>query len=643
MLGARQRKRAAITTLVAVGTLATLLIGASGCRDENDPNYWLGKMQDVVWRDQALTNIRRLFSQTMQDADNNRDAPEVQNFVNTVSGGLIESYNDMSSGGTEDVTSMNKIVSLLSEMDTPAALPVYRHALSDVSGTKIERANTAAAAVARFCISDEPHAEFIPPPSKQTDSWRQRCSAAAELTDVLIGAVDAINEQRSARGENAENTPEEDALARSLVSALGNILLGNPDIPQRDDIIAKLIAILETPDLVQDLRINMDALKMLGQIGDVAAVPVLVRALFIQGKRRQVALQEVARVSIMQVEDLNAMADALIKAGRMQDEALMRMQRADPNFDVRLIKEQVAITLGMLGIRSEPVLSYLMEELNHTEFDDFDGIPGRGQVTFTKERSRSVRRSFAAQALGKLHHDPALPTIIGRLRAKKTGDTWAPVEENVDFEEWPGYIDGAGDFLEPSKTNEVFLPFLVFGDDALLDRVGRRLALQAGPAVAQKVQQRATKMEDCEEETRARGCVKDNYLKRYVPMLQSGEGCTDVACWITKIGDNNANIRERAAYQLAMLAYGNEEASNQARTALLNALDESSADVSDAYIFAIDRLSPNGCGQECLTSLQKRIDTLRGRSTQHELRRALTGLRARLAFRAESSGPTKSE
>jgi hypothetical protein len=297
----------------------------------------------------------------------------------------------------------------------------------------------------------------------------------------------------------------------------------------------------------------------------------------------------------------------------------------------------------MLGVRSENVLGYLMEELNHTEFDDFDGIPGRGQDTFSKERSRAVRRSFAAQALGKLHHDPALPVIVARLEAKKSGDTWAPAQADVDFEEWPGYLDAAGDFLEPSKTNQLMLPFLEFGDDALLDRVGRRLALQAGPEIAEKIQQRGTKMEDCDEEIRARGCVKDNFLKRYVPMLQSGQGCTDVACWISKLGDSNANIRERAAYQLAMLGYGNEDASNQARTALLNALDESSGDVVNAYIFAIDRLSPNGCNQECLTTLQNRIDTLAGRSTEHEIRRALTGLRARLAFRAETRSGASGE
>jgi hypothetical protein len=131
--------------------------------------------------------------------------------------------------------------------------------------------------------------------------------------------------------------------------------------------------------------------------------------------------------------------------------------------------------------------------------------------------------------------------------------------------------------------------------------------------------------------------VKDDYLKRYVPMLQSAEGCTDLQCWVTKIGDENANIRERAAYQVAMLAYGNEEGSTQARTALLGALDESSADVLAAYIFAIDRLSPNGCDAQCLTTLQEAIDSMRGRSTANASRRALVGLRARLAFRASAS------
>jgi hypothetical protein len=637
MQDARHRISTVAAAVAVLAASLVVLVGGAGCRNENDPNYWLGKMDQPVWRDQALTNLERLFSEKMREGNNDRANAAVQEYINTTAAGLIELYPSLTGGGTEDVTSANKIVALLSQMESPTAQPVYQAALADVSGTKLARANTAAEALARFCRGRDVDAEFVPPPSKRDDAWRQSCSAAATSVDALLQAAGAVDEERNGRGDNAENTGEEDALTQALVSALGNILLGNPDLSQKQQIIDKLIHILETPDTRQDLRINMAALKMLGRIGDSQAVPVMVRALFMQGKRRPVALQEVARSSIMEMNDLGAMAEALVRAGQMQDTALNSMQEADPNFDVRLIKEQVAITLGQLGISSQPVLAYLMAEFDHSELDDFDRTAPKGPVNFTPEISKSHRRSFAAQALGSLRHQPALATLVARLATKSSGGGVEMASGDVDILEAPGYIDAAGDFLAPRQTNAVLLPFALRGDDALMDRAGRRLALQAGANVAQRMQKKAESMEDCPEEARRRGCVKDHFLKRYVPMLRSAQGCTDLACWVGKVGDSNANIRERAAYQLAMLAVGNEGASTQARTALLGALDEQSADVLAAYTFALDRLSPGGCNEECLNTIDTAIMRLRGRNSMNAARRSLAGLRARLAYRARTS------
>jgi HEAT repeat protein len=422
-----------------------------------------------------------------------------------------------------------------------------------------------------------------------------------------------------------------------LVSTVGNVVLGNPDLPQRDPAIDMLVKALETSDVEQDLRINMDALKLLGEIGEPRIIPTLVKALFIQGKRRQVALQEVARVAIMQSGDLAAMADAMVQAGRMQNEGLNQMQQADPNFDVRLIKEQIAITLGMMGIRSESVVGYLMEELNHEAFDAVDEQPGRGGGSFTKERSRSVRRSFAAQALGKLRHPPALETILGRLVAKKTSEGWAPEDKLVDFEEWPGYLDAAGDFVEPTKTDDAMLPFLVFGDDALLDRTGRRLSLQSSSSkVLDALTKKFGELGPCEEGVK--GCVRTNYEKRYLPLIKSGEGCATVDCNAPRLADKAGYVRERAAYQLILAAQDNEAEQARARDELLKAIVvEESDDVLSGLIFAVDRLSPRGCDQACLTKLDDRVAELLTSASGNAARRSLAGLRARLAYRARNA------
>lgn len=639
MGGDRHRTSTVVTGLLVLGAVSLVATLPTGCRDEQDPNYWLGKMDDVVWRDQALSNIERLYSKTVREADNDPEAPEVREFVDTVGPKLVSIYESMGTGPTEDIMNKNKVVSLLAQMESPDALPVYISALDDISGQRINRANTAAQAIGRLCISDAPQAQFIPPPSTQTDQWRARCSKAVQGVEVMLSTIDAINEQRAERGSNAENTPEEDALTQSLVSALGNTLLGNPEIPQRNDIIDKLISVVETPDTQQDLRINSQAIWFLGKIGDNRAIPLFARALFIKGRRRPVALQDIVRPALMQVEDLEAMAHELVEVGRMQNKAVLQMQEEAPSteFDIRIIKEQVAITLGRIGVTSKTVVDYLTEELNHTEVDEVDNTPGRGR-TFTPTDSAAFRRAWAGQALSKLHHDPTLPVLMERMEVSKRGDSVDYEWDGLQEVEIPGYLDALGDYLEPSKTNDLLLPFALYADQARLDRAARRLGLQAGPAYAAKLQKRAEEFEECDEQMRQRGCLRENYLNRYIPAIKAAEGCDSIECWSGRLGDDNAFIRERAAHELARLAYGDEAKSNTARAALLKQINEErSQEIMSSLIFAVDRVSPSGCGDACITALQSRIDEIRTRGSQKAVRRALIGLQGRLTYRASSS------
>ena len=543
----RRRSSLVVSSVLVALTVSVLAVVPTGCRNEDDPNYWLGKMEEPAWRDQAMTNLERLFSDKLRENENNIWSEPVRQFVTQVGGELIRLYPTLMMAGMEDVTSRNATVELLSQMESSEARPVYESPLENFQGPKIVRAHTASEALARYCRSREPEAEFIPPPSKQDPAWRQRCTGARDSVGVLLTAVEGVKNRRAERGSNAENTSEEDQLTRSLVSALGNILLGNPDHPQRAEIVGALLGVLETPDTIQDLAVNNQALNMVGRIGDDSSIPVLVRALFIQGQRRKVALQEVVRPAMMQMDDLNKMAEALVRAGRLQDEGLNQMQKRDTNFDVRLIKEQVGITLGLLGVRTPVVTEYLMEELNLNEPTDFDRIPPRGGVNFSPETSMAHRRSIAAQALGKLRHEPALRTILARLRMKKVGDAYEPDDSSVNMLEIPGYMDAAGDFLSPSKTNELFMPYVLYGDDALIDRGGRRLYLQADAAIGTKLAARAEKLSKCPEDFRGR-CPRDNYLEIYVPILKGTEGCATLDCWNGRLADENANVKVRAAY-----------------------------------------------------------------------------------------------
>ena len=216
MFGGRHRTSAVIAGLVVIGALGPLLVTVSGCRDENDPNYWLGKMDDVVWRDQALTNLERLFSEKMREVNNNRDDPAMQEFVKTVSGGLIQNYQSMSQAATQDVTSMNKIVSLLSQMETTDALPVYTAALSDVSGTKIGRAMRA--------VVDMPalgeRTFYVDCDVIQADGGTR----TAAINGAFVAMVDALRKMQESK--RVKKMPVEDYLAAVSIGIVdGKVLL----------------------------------------------------------------------------------------------------------------------------------------------------------------------------------------------------------------------------------------------------------------------------------------------------------------------------------------------------------------------------------------------------------------------------------
>lgn len=594
-----------------------------------DPSHWLIQAKVGSTRGEALDRLSAILRERLEHADGLMDDPGVEGYVAQVAPPLIDGVvsGSMTSGG-EDVAAQNEIIDLLSLMESEDAVPVYERALADITGDRIDGARDAAGAIADLCRSKSFHAMFIPPPSIRTKRWRRRCAKGQGSVEALLSALKAVRVSRMKRGPNAANRPVDDALSGAIVSALGNVVLGTPEHPRKGEVITALAALAEAPDTSQDLYLNIEAIRFLGRIGDRRAIPVLIRSLFMEGQRRPLVLKEIARVALMYIDDLDAVAEALIKAGRMQDDALNSMQQADSSFDVRMIKEQVAVTLGMLGVRSDAVTRYLMEELQHTKADQVDRAPARGAAVghIDSSTSRSYRRMFAAQALGRLRHLPALPILLARMKIAPSKGRGVLADQSTGSIELAGMIEAVGDFLIPTKTNEIFLGIMAHTEEAaLLDRAGWRLSLQAAPELATKLEERARRIEG-----------SSNFSTKYVPALRSGAGCITIECNADNLSDSNVAIRERAAHQLVLVAQDDGAASDRARTALLNALAlEREETVIRALSLSIDRLSPEGGSSIALERLDQIMLNLQSRPLMDPARLAITGLRGRLAGRAK--------
>jgi hypothetical protein len=488
-------------------------------------------------------------------------------------------------------------------------------ALRDLSDPSLQGPVAAATALEQRCRGDARWLDALPPEAERDAEWRARCGEAELALPGLLHALEAIE----ARREGRANREREDLLEDRVVAAVGAVTLGTPETACRENAVDALLWALETPEETQDPRINLTALQLLGQLGERRAAPALVRALFVQSARRPLSLREPARTALQRLDDLEASAAALVAAGRGEDEALR-------DVDPREVKEQVALTLGQLGVASEPVVSYLMAELAHDALDDVDRAPSRGRVTYTPALSRAARRSHAAKALGRLRHEPALDVILPRLALNEDGSS---VDRTVNIAEVPGYLEAIGDFLQPARTDAALLTWLERGDETLRDIAGRRLALQSGAATADRLAQAAAALPTCAGA--AAGCVRRNFDEGYVPALRGSVSCTDAQCWRERLAEPGASptMKMRAAAQLVMIGRGERSTLD----ALLSALPDASGEVFEALISALDRLSPNGC-EQCPARLLAFLESRAGDGADTHETRLATALFGRLAFRA---------
>jgi hypothetical protein len=508
-------------------------------------------------------------------------------------------------------------------------------AVRNLSDPRLLDPSRAAEGLAVRCRDEE---GLFPPRGERRDAtWRARCSGVEAALPALLETLDAIESLRGSEGQSSEQS----SFATSVVSAIGSIALGNPESPCRADAVRALGEVLRRPEPAQDLSVNELALAMLGELGEDETAPAMVLAMFMRSRRRALSLQEPARAALMGLRDLEQAAAALVRAGQLDDEELNELIRADSRIDARLVKEQVALALGLMGVTAPAVVGYLMEELGHTEIDDVDRSPSREGESFTPEQSAAWRRVYAAQALGRLRHGPALDMILGRLSLDTTEGRL--VDPTINILEVPGYLDALGHFTSPERTTSVFVDWVVYGLDINRDHAARWLSLQGSFEQVERLEAVASALPVCPPGNSR--CLRRNFEERYLPALRASSGCTSLECWVGRLAADGANlvILERAAYQVATLGAGAAEpARAQARSAVLDVLVTGpEGETLDALIFAMDRISPAGCEAACLGRLEAYLEERRGAATYSGDLRALKGLLGRLNYRSRDSVETR--
>lgn len=133
MLRATRASSALIRSLL-LGTAAvtTTFVAATalvGCQNENEPEYWLDKLDDAKWRPRAVERLTQFLDDALGRADNDIENPAVKALEDKLVGPLTQVYVD--SYDQLDTKTRVKLIKLLADFRDPRAIPALKKAFEE--------------------------------------------------------------------------------------------------------------------------------------------------------------------------------------------------------------------------------------------------------------------------------------------------------------------------------------------------------------------------------------------------------------------------------------------------------------------------------------------------------------------------------
>ncbi|MDD5307451.1 MAG: hypothetical protein PHU25_09035 [Deltaproteobacteria bacterium] len=532
-----------------------------------------------------MKKISEAFGRLKQAANGSVSAPEVKAYTDKVVPELSKIYKGMN----RDRVNRLEIIKLLSQMGNPLANEIFLDGI--VLGRSYDQQI--------FIISANALGR----------------SGVVEALPKLLAAHESLVADRTIRG-NSPFTNRENEIEEAVVNTSISILLKNPTAPERTKVVEVLDAIADTRDTMQDLRLNMKAVKGLGQIGDSASIPTLIRAIAMMGEVQKVGLGPFAFVSLQQIPDRNAVVEAIMKFARGKDAAFndffKEELQADPMLKVPVWPLQQSIDfLGLLNYSTPKVIEFLTAELNHNDPDDVDKVSaerGEGAQKFDAAGWATWRRNWAAVALSQLGHKPVLDVIKERFKLKK--GKGGKLELDVTVEEAVGFLRAIGYLQYPEDSCPLLLDVAKTGSEALRDKVFYYGGIMCGDEFRAVMKEEHDKIDckkmilerfpedaDPDEKKKAEGDCNTlkNRIKTYMDEISFAKKCgKDVGCFLQAATVKDNPNMEAAIYGAYRLARGDAGKSKQVVEALAKVLDNPVMAALEANLFALDRLTPNG-------------------------------------------------
>ncbi|MGE0787077.1 MAG: HEAT repeat domain-containing protein [Sandaracinaceae bacterium] len=571
--------------------LSALFVGCHAKPD--DPAGQAEELSDPVRRENAIANLQNLYTSRLAAADGDRSVETVQNdegrdvpgpmgVANASVGALTQTYLDH----PEDAQNGERILNLLLEMQDPRAMPAFLKALDWRAEVSETHAITAAQAIERMTLPDD------------------------QVEPAITAISSALERVQGSRGVD-------NRMRIHFIRTLGH--LGD----RRATPILTSVAMRIHED--QSFLINIMAAEELGKLRDPAAVPTMIKALFLFAHNRpdqrmnDVGAQGLVQIGRPSLEPLTQLlAGENEEANRIANNYVTAVRNANAeagaNMDPRtVVVGEACYALGQLGFREsiDPLLGQV--------------TPLTGMATADIGETQRPEISRALSCVTSLVQINREDSDTPRLR-QALMDTYSHIPE-----EWPPeapytsraqvlaamqhtYDVGLLDFLHGIAANreELFdfrvVAFIAHVMIANRDEVGRDRAVIEAEPEGSEVRQR---------------------LEEFLPAIETAQECNDdLQCYIGKLGDSNPMVVRKAAYMIARYGRGNAAA----LTALIEHIDHNNVPVRGDVLYAIDWVATEG-SPEAVAEIERVRGVEEGRSSWNQIKELAMAVRARLSTR----------
>ncbi len=549
--------------------IAALSFGCHAADD--DPEGQAQELADPVRRENAIFNLKEIYTQTLATNGGDRSNPEVEAVADIIVKPLTDTYLAF----PEDRINGMAILDLLHEMQDPRSLPALLDALNWRTEVSEDHAIRAAQTI-----------QVLEVPAEQRPNVIQ---ALARSLERITGARSEDNKMRIA-----------------MIRALGSL---------KDRGATEILTVIATrQDENQNFLINRLAAQQLGELRDPAAIPSLIRCLFLFAPNRpDLRMNDVA-------------AEALILIGRPSLKPLLKMLQG---------KDETANAIAQ---------SYI------------DSIKARRPDLATKMTVRQVTGAEASFALGALGFSEALEPLLQEANAsdtaRKLNSAIALVRLKVPsaqrervrstlkqvYGSLPKGYEGVrmrGQLLAAiaHTYDPELMPFILEQlNDQKANPELRLIAAQNYALLANKADAAKFASAVANERPSEAGGYREKFTE-HEPLMNLAEECdAAVPCWVGKVGSADPKVARKAAYMLGRYGVGNREAI----AALVDQLGSEDLGVRLGALMALDKIAEDGAPDAVM-----KIDELRsreeGQSVWTMFRVEALPVQARLRSRQENS------